>query len=122
MGTMETMETILEHLSEQLGKPVTQEEMWDMDEINLGFANINTLDPLSRCSKLKELYCYDTDISSLEPLRYCEELVTLVCKNTKISSVEPLIKLTNLRFLWINSAPVDCIEQLPSGIERLIRT
>lgn len=58
---------------------------------------INTLDPLTKLTRLKELNISNTQINSLIPLRNLTKLEILQFSNTPIASLEPLKYALNLK-------------------------
>lgn len=72
-----------------------------------GNDRIQTLDPLSNLSQLRELQCQATGISSLEPLESLSDLRNLNFSDTRVDDLWPLEGLTKLEKLSFDRTPVD---------------
>ncbi len=75
-------------------------------------APVNTLQPVIKFIKLKELGFNGTMISSLEPLRSIGTLESLRCSHSPIASLEPISKLRKLKILNFEGTLVDDLEPL----------
>jgi hypothetical protein len=77
-----------------------------------GNTRIQSLDPLSNLSQLKEIYCQGTSIDNLEALRSLADLRILNFTDTKVKDISPLASLTKLGKLTFDRTLVSSIEPL----------
>lgn len=81
-----------------------------IDAINIsGNTRIQTLEPLSQLSLLKEINCQGTNISDLEPLEALADLRELNFSGTNVQDVKALEKLSKLEILWFDQTRVSSI-------------
>ncbi len=80
-----------------------------------GTVRIKTLEPLSECTKLKELYCCFNQIATLEDLTNCINLEVLRCYCNQIVSLYGLSNCTNLRSLHCDNNKITTLEDLTNG-------
>jgi hypothetical protein len=84
-----------------------------IDAINIsGNKRIQTLEPLSQLSLLKEINCQGTNISDLEPLEALADLRELNFSGTDVQDVKALEKLSKLEILWFDQTRVSSIYPL----------
>lgn len=84
--------------------------------INVFCNKVESLEHLSGCINLKELYCSSNKITSLRGLENCVNLEILSCDRNQIVSLESLRNCTNLKELLCSSNQLTSLQ----GIENCI--
>lgn len=77
-----------------------------------GKQQIQSLDPLSNLSQLKEINCQGTGIENLDALGALSDLTDLNFSDTRVSDIRPLQKLSKLHRLVLDRTSVDSFAPL----------
>lgn len=89
-----------------------------LKELNISGTNVNNLSPIRSLTRLEVIVCDNTSISSLAPLKYSLVLKELSCNNTQIGDLETVKNFLSLQKLYCNNTPVNNLDPL-SGLVRM---
>ena len=88
-----------------------------LDELNLGYADVSDISPLTALTQLRELNLGSTDVSDISPLTTLTQLRELSLADTGVSDISPLTTLTQLTSLELSGTAVSDISPLTALIQ-----
>jgi internalin A len=97
------------------------QQLSGLQELYLGYTNVNDLTPLSGLSGLQRLDLENTNVNDLTPLSGLSGLQDLYLRNTNVNDLTPLSGLSGLQWLDVGKTKVNDLTPLSglSGLQRL---
>ncbi len=74
--------------------------------------DINSLEPLEKLNRLKELRINNTAVNNLSSLQSLQQLTHLQVTKSPVKSLAPIRNLTSIRYLDISNTPIESIEPI----------
>ncbi|MFP3975890.1 MAG: leucine-rich repeat domain-containing protein [Dehalococcoidia bacterium] len=108
------LETYILDTFPDIEKPISPEDVKDIEEIHASGRNILSLSGLEHCTSLELLELEDNHISDLSPLSRLENLTEVNLTGNEISDVSPLEEVKNLKKLELGYNRIIDVEPLAS--------